>query len=275
MIYNQSKEKTMKKFFMMGALLLAVVCAAADNVIDLSVPQAWGGKSFVEVGAGTLKAVQKRGIFAVSRKLIPVDDKHTYNFSGTLYVPEGKNEDVIHICYQMFDANKRFIAQVNAVSKPGSLAELAAPVKKGDNTFKIKTNEKWKMGSNFNCLIGFNVNEGKLSRDNSTGYIKSVLQNGDTMTVALSKPIHKDYPAGTKVRIQQRTFPFLTVYIIRSASGKEIHFGRELKKSQFWSETAYIRPMIMVRMQSSPSHRGGADVNTLLKNLKLTIKEIK
>ncbi|MBR2426083.1 MAG: hypothetical protein IKB16_05000 [Lentisphaeria bacterium] len=262
----------MKKSLIFSAMLLAVACSAADKVIDLSKPTAWNNQKRVTVPQdGTISAAGSKGFIYQANELIPVDDKHTYNFSGTVFVPTGKIGGGSYVGYFMYDAKKKIINQINAVSEPGSTTELTEAIKKGATTLKIKANKKWKAYGHF--YIGFNVKDGELSYDNSVSGIKAIKQDGNVMTITLFRPIYKDYPAGTKVRIQKSGSYFYS-NIIRPTANKAVNFQNELNKSKFWAKTAYIRPMILVNWGLS-AKTDSAKVETQYKNMKLTIKEIK
>lgn len=260
----------MKKMFIMGAMLLAAAAAyTADQVIDLSTPAVWMGKN-VTAGkdAGTLSV--NIGIQIIAKKMIPVDDKHTYNFSGIACFPEGKSSGSSYVGYLLYDKNKKFIGQINADFVKNSATELTEPAKKGSNVLKIKTNKQWKVYGHYR--IGFNVQEGKLCTDLHNSAIKSIKAEGDTMTVTLKNKLAKDYAAGTKVRLQKTGSYFYTHIIpVKKAENK---FGRALKQNQFWAETAYITPMILVNWAAA-KNVDKKNMETIYKDLKLTVKEIK
>ena len=260
----------MKNCFIMGAMLLAVVSSAADKVIDLSTPQAWTNKNIAAAGAGTLSAT-KHGFILVAKDMIPVDDKHTYNFSGTIVVPEGKIAGGSYAGYYLYDANKRYIMQIQASSIPNSTTELTEAVKKGSTVLKVKNCKAWLPGRPY-FYVGFNVKDGELSMDNSAGGLKSVKAEGGNLVVTLARPINKDYPAGTKVRLQ-RSGSYFYSSIVRPGK-KPVNFQKNLKKGDFWIKTAFIRPMILVNW-GLPAKADKTKVETLYKNMKLTIKEIK
>lgn len=254
----------------MGAMLLAVVSSAADKVIDLSKPNAWTNTTIAAAGANTISAT-KPGFILLAKDLIPVDDKHTYNFSGTIIVPEGKIAGGSYVGYFLYDANKRFIKQIEAYSAPNSTTELVEAVKKGSTVLKVKNCKAWLPGRSHQ-YVGFNVKDGELSMDNSQGGIKSVKVEGNNLVVTLNRPINKDYPAGIKVRLQHSGSYFYSS-IVRPGK-KPVNFQKELKKGDFWIKTAYIKPMILVNW-GMPAKADKTKVETLYKNMKMTIKEIK
>ena len=260
----------MKKTFIMGAMLLAAAAAyAADEIIDLSTPAAWTSKN-VAAGkdAGTLSV--KIGTQIVAKKMIPVDEKHTYNFSGTVCFPEGKSAGSTYVGFLLYDKDKKFIGQINADFVKNSTTELTEDAKKGSNILKIKANKQWRAYGHYR--IGFNVQDGKLCKDLYNGAIKSVKTENGIMTVTLKSKLAKDYAAGTKVRIYKTGSYFYTHIIpVKNAENK---FGRALKQKQFWTETAYISPMILVNWAVA-KNADRKNLETIYKDLKLTVKKIK
>lgn len=254
----------------MGAMLLAAaVSFSADKVIDLSKPAAWNHKA-VKAGKGAGELSITVGTQIVAKEMIPVDAKHTYNFSGSVYAPAGKIAGTTFTGYFLYDKNKQLIAQINAVSPKGSTTELTAAVAKGASVIKVKANNQWKALGHY--YVGFNVKDGKLCRDYSNSAIKSIKKEGNIMVVTLKAPLKKAYAAGTKVRIQVTGAYFYSGSV--AVKAKATNFSRPLKKNQFWTETAYIRPMCLVNW----SLKKGTDMKkleTVYKNMKLTIKAIK
>lgn len=260
----------MKKSLIMGAMLLvAAVSFAADKVIDLSTPAAWAN-NHVKAGKGAKELSVKVGTQIIAKELIPVDAKHTYNFNGSLYVPAGKIAGISYTGFLLYDKNKKLIAQINAVTPKGSTTELVAAVAKGSKVLKIKANKQWKAIGHY--YVGFNVKDGKICRDISSSAIQSIKNEGGNMIVTLKAPLRKAYAAGTKVRIQVTGAYFYSgVYAVKA---KPTGFGKALKQNQFWAETAYIRPMILVNW----SLKKGMDrskLETVYKDMKVTVKEIK
>lgn len=260
----------MKKFFVIGAMLLAAACYSADQIVDLSKPEAWAQK-VVKAGpaAGTLCV--NTNVIINTKAMFPVDDKHTYNFSGTVCaVAQGKIAGNSYIGYYLYDKDKKYIGQINADTLKGSITTLAEPIKKGATTFKIKANNAWKPAGHH--YLGFNVKADELCRDIALSFVKKVEKDGANMIITVSRPIYKDYPAGTAVAIQKSGSYF---YSSSAKPGtKDRTFQNALKQKYFWKKTAYISPMILVNW-SLPAKTDKSKVETIYKDLKLVIKEIK
>lgn len=258
----------MKKTLILGVMLLAVTGFAADKVIDLSKVAAWNTKWFQQKDANTL--VAKNSVIVVAKELVKLEDKHTYNFSGEITQAPGCSVNTTHIGYQILDKDKKMIAMIMASGQIASTTELVKPIHKGDKSFLIKANNRWVARGHY--FVGFNVKNGKLSRDNSRTSIKKVEKVGANMLVTLGGAIAKDYPAGTKVRIQNSGGYFYSGYVRTNA--KWIKFGKPLKKNQFWVEAAYVRPMLLLNW-NAPKGTPKDKIGSMYKNMKLTIKEIK
>ena len=258
----------MKKTLILGALLLAAAVSAAEKVINLNKVDAWTPGKFLQAEGNVLTA--KKSAIIRGKEMVALDDKHTYNFSGELKQAPNCVATSIFVGYQILDKDKKVISMVMASSVKSSTTELAKPVCKGDTKITIKANKMWTAKSHF--FIGFDVKEGKLSRNNSKARILNVEKAGDLMIVTLGKPIDQDFAAGIKVRIQNSGGYFYSGYTKTKADW--VKFGKELKKNQFWIEAAYVRPLILLNW-STPAKTPASKIGTQFKNMKLTVKEIK
>ena len=259
----------MKKCFVMGAMLLAAVSYAADQVIDLSKPEVWAQKA-VQAGpaAGTLSV--KTNLIINTKAMFPVDDKHTYDFNGVVgAVQKGKIAGNSHIGFFLYDKDKKFIGQINVDTLPGSKTVLVEPIKKGATTFKIKA-ANWKPAGHH--YLGFNVKDSELCRDVAFSSVKKVDKDGANMIITVNRPINKDYAAGTAIAIQKSGSYYYSSFVKPGAKDKA--FRHPLKKVNFWKKTAYISPMILVNW-GLPAKADKSKLETIYKDMKLTIKEIK
>lgn len=259
----------MKKALIVAALFATAAISAADQVIDLNNPDVWMPGKFVKNQDGTL--VIKSSNSMQTKNLYPIDSKHTYNFSGTVRKAANAVTPATYFGFLFFDKDKKYIAPVMAHTDKKSVTELAEPAKKGAVTIKIKANKLWVAKNYYHA--GFNVQDGKLSRDNSPGYITKVANDGANMIVTFKRPIQKDYPAGTKVRIQMAGGYYYTNYFSKT-SDQWKNFGSNIKAAQFWPEAAYLRPLILANWMI-PAKTDKTKIGSEYKNLKLIIKEIK
>ncbi|MBR2426487.1 MAG: hypothetical protein IKB16_07080 [Lentisphaeria bacterium] len=259
----------MKKMLMMGVMLLVSAVFAADQVIDLSKKDAWASPKVLAGPDGTL--LVKTNVIITAKQMIPVDDKHIYNFSGQIRKNADAVAGTIYCGFLMYDKDKKNITQVMASGQKKSVTELLEPAIKGTKTITIKANPAWIARSYY--YVGFNVKEGKLSRENSSSNIKNVKKDGDKMIVSFGRALTKDYPAGTKVRIQT-TGGYFYSNVVAGVNENWKSFGKDLKKNQLWAEVAYIRPMILCNW-TLPQGTDKSKVESQYKNMKLTVKEIK
>ena len=260
----------MKKSLIMSALLVVAAASyAADKVYDISTSANWYGKD-VKAGQDAGTIVVSKPVIIQAKAMIPVDDKHTYTFSGSAYAPAGKVGGSTFTGYYLFDKNKKSISQTNVISLAKSETELAEPAKKGDKTIKIKANAKWKPAGHH--WVAFNYVDKGVSRELSTSSVRGVKKEGDVMTVTFASGIQKDYPAGTKVRIHHSgSYYYSSIFPVKATDGK---FSKTKVQKDFWPETAYIVPIVLTNWLV----KAGTDkttIETVYKDLKVTVKEIK
>ena len=102
--------------------------------------------------------------------------------------------------------------------------------------------------------------------------VKKVDKDGANMIITVNRPINKDYAAGTVIAIQKSGAYYYSSYVKPGAKDKA--FQHPLKKVNFWKKTAYISPMILVNW-GLPAKADKSKLETIYKDMKLTIKEIK
>lgn len=260
----------MKKSLILSALLVVASASyAADEIYNISKPENWAGK-FVQAGPDADSISVKASVIIQAKVKIPVDDKHTYTYSGSAYAPAGKIGGRTFTGYFLYDKNKHLISQYNVVFVPKSETELVEAAKKGDKTIKIKANAKWKPADHI--WAAFNYDKNRVCRDLSATSVKAVKKEGDVMTITFAAGIRKDYPAGTKVRIHNSgSYFYSSVFPVKATAG---NFTKTLKQKDFWPGTAYVTPIVLVNWLIKP----GTDKNTfetVYKDLKVTVKEIK
>jgi hypothetical protein len=260
----------MKKSLILSALLVVASASyAADKIYNISKPENWVGK-VVQAGPDADSISVKASEIIQAKVKIPVDDKHTYTYSGSAYAPAGKIGGSTFTGYFLYDKNKHLISQANVVFVPKSETELVEAAKKGDKTIKIKANAKWKPAGHH--WVAFNYVDKGISREFSTSSVRGVKKEGDVMTVTFASGIQKDYPAGTKVRIHHSgSYYYSSIFPVKATDGK---FSKTKVQKDFWPETAYIAPIVLTNWLV----KAGTDkttIETVYKDLKVTVKEIK
>ncbi|MDD5726973.1 MAG: hypothetical protein PHV59_00275 [Victivallales bacterium] len=158
----------------------------------------WSGKVTFENLDGKLCGVTDSTGWLVSKQFIPVEAGRKYILSGT-FKSLGNETSKVYYGFRTYDANKKEILPAHSNIVLESETVLAEECKKGDKAVKIKANKKWKAG--YFC-IAFNIKEdfSDLPNYEVTGKIAKVLPEGDNITLELSTPLAKGYPAGTKIR---------------------------------------------------------------------------
>ena len=259
----------MKKSLIMGALLVAAAAYATDKVYDISTAANWYGKD-VKAGQDAGTIVVSKPVIIQAKVMIPIDDKHSYTFSGSAIAPAGKVGGTTLTGYYLFDKNKKSISQTNVVSLAKSETELAEAAKKGDKTIKIKANAKWKPAGHH--WVAFNYVDKGISREFSTSSVRGVKKEGDVMTVTFASGIQKDYPAGTKVRIHlSGSYYYSSIFPVKATDSK---FSKTKVQKDFWPGTAYITPIILTNWLVKAG-TDKATIETVYKDMKVTVKEIK
>lgn len=178
-----------------------------------------GARNLVENAAE--KSITVSGRYArVISKPFAVDPAKKYKLSGKFRAAPGTAGEAFYFGFIPLDEKGRQIVSnyVN-VPKKGTETELAAPVKKGDTVVKVKDASKWDMLTPWG-VIAFNAKADYSdlpNREVTQITEKKIEKKGDVWEVTLTKPVAKDYPAGTKVR-QQR---FGATYMYTAGPGKK------------------------------------------------------
>lgn len=193
----------MKKFGVMLALS-ATVCGgifAAEEVLKLSKEDDFPKLvNMVKMDGEMVFESAPRTI--ISTKSFKVDLEKTYLLKGSFRNLSKNGARLLFGFVPLDSAGKEILPQnVNCVK--GTEAELAEATKIGDTEIKLKGGAGWE-GIGEYWVVAFNAQKdlSDLPNRDLSAIVDSVSGNGVTLTVTLSKPIKKAYPAGTKVRAQ-------------------------------------------------------------------------
>ncbi|MBR2364693.1 MAG: hypothetical protein IKA79_05790 [Lentisphaeria bacterium] len=136
-----------------------------------------------------------------STEMIKTDPAKTTILSGEFRCPEPGKKVRVYFAFKPADAKKDSITAYHVNIVPGTDTELTAPVKKGDMTILVKDGSKFRAGTK----VVFNTKEDYSDLPNkevSHGNFKTAEKLPDgTWKITLTLKMHKDYPAGTKVRL--------------------------------------------------------------------------
>ena len=190
--------KKLVSLLMLGGVL---ACAAEPVKLTPSQPKEFTDGAKLEVVDGVL-AVRKPGSF-MSKQHVAFDrTKPALLTLEYKLAPEAKPESFV-VSLDVLDAKGIRIVGAHIFPIKTTETELAADVKKGDKTLKIKDASQWQnLPLKRGTMVAFNVREDLSDLPNRTvsGLIDSVSPEGE---VTLRVPLRVGYPAGTRVRVHR------------------------------------------------------------------------
>lgn len=141
-----------------------------------------------------------RGFFT---KLVPVDTGKRYRLSGEFRLAPDSDELSVIFAIVPHTADGTRIYGPNICFVPDSETVLVADARKGDAELKVKDTTKWDRAAASSIgKVAFGIDpsgkQGDLPNFNLSPFISKVTSDG---VVTLKKPMEKDYPAGTSVRL--------------------------------------------------------------------------
>ncbi|MFA6715783.1 MAG: hypothetical protein WC082_13260 [Victivallales bacterium] len=183
---------------------------------------------------------------------VKVDPAKKYRVSVKLK----QNGDVapwVYIGFIPYDIKNRCISPHHGfLNTPKSMTALTADVAKGAKSITVKDASAWKSGKYY--FVAFNVKEDMSDIPNFelAGLITKIEKTGDVYTIEFSKPLAKDYPAGTKVRQHRAAGTY--IYTKCGKAPKEWTvwkgwdaYGKALRQG------VYLKPMIMINARQEGS----------------------
>lgn len=136
-----------------------------------------------------------------STEMIKVDPAKTITLSGDFRCPVPGKKVRIYLAFSPADAKKDAITAYHVNIVPGTDTVLTAPVKSGDTTLLVKDGSKFRAGTK----VVFNTKEDYSDLPNKEvshgSFLKGEKLSDGSWKITLSLKMHKDYPAGTKVRL--------------------------------------------------------------------------
>ena len=182
----------------LGAMLsLTALCAA--ELTDFPEKADWRDSPNLKALPEDVLELSKGVV--TSTEMIKVDPAKTTVLSGDFRCPVPGKKVRIYLAFNPADAKKDSITAYHVNIVPGTDTFLTAPVKKGDTTLLVKDGSKFRAGTK----VIFNTKEDYSdlpNREVSHGNFKSAEKLSDgTWKITLTLKMHKDYPAGTKVRL--------------------------------------------------------------------------
>ncbi|MDD5597330.1 MAG: hypothetical protein PHV82_05265 [Victivallaceae bacterium] len=259
--------------FVLGIAALIFIAgnaAAAENLLkggdaeDASIAQTWSKRLTLNTEdkvSGKSSCLATQGsISAKSPEFIEIDPAKTYKLSGS-FKSAGKDQGRCYLGLIMYDANKRLIHRNHITYKAGSQTKLAAEAKTGDTVIKLADCSKWDTGKLNRKLVAFGAKDdlSDLPNTDLSAPIDKLEKQGDIYEVTLTKPLKKDYPAGTEVREHYSTGG----YQYCAAANKTVpnewtKYSTVIKgidpkgpsNKQFWPGTKYVKAIIIMNYRA-------------------------
>lgn len=184
-------------------IALAVLCTSsvslfAGEIMEFPEKADWRDSKNLKTLPGDVLEFSKG--MAFSTEAIKVQVGKNTILSGEFRCTEPGKKVRVFFAFNPLDAQKKVISAYHVNNIANSDTVLAAPAKRGDLFIKVKDGSKFTRGTK----AAFNTKEDFSdlpNRELSNGNFKSAEKNPDgTWTIHLSLPLHKDFPAGTKVR---------------------------------------------------------------------------
>lgn len=211
----------MKKWLTVIAAVQLGVAFAADAIAPTKSAE-WSGESRVFVNEGILETSGYTKI--VSKPKLSIDPTKKYRVSGEFRQTVGKL-GTFHFGVSCYSADKQFIMPQNCIYYGISFTTLKSDAKAGSNTLEVVPNSDWIVRKDLRVAFNAQKDFSDLPNfDLSKGYPEKKafnVENG-SLVVTLSKPLEKDYPAGSFVRLH-------------CGGGENIYCaGEKLKLSREW-----------------------------------------
>ncbi len=261
-------------FFMANGLLAGEETLLKWDADAKVLQKEWTGKINYETVDGKLSAVVDNKSGITSKKLIPVETGKKYVLSGS-FKSLGESLSKVYLGFLCYDKKKKAIQTYHSNVILDSGTELAQECKKGDKALVIKANNKWKPG----YYVAFDTKDDFSDLPNRaiSSKIAKVSTKDGNMELELSKPLHKAYPAGTKVRMHTSA---CGSYVYTAICGAKIP-----KSAKTYSGTAtlakpgqmgmqYLRPgTAFVKIIILPNYGKKKDEKLLYTDLTLKVTE--
>ena len=208
----------------LSIFLVMTLAAFAAETIKLNTPEIWmktppNRVTFDENGI----SIDDKGrltIFSVA--VYDVDPFKSYTLSMTVK-NSGADEAYTLFGFVPMDAEGKNVQCAQVRDGRGTLTELAADAKKGDDFIIIKNAYKWNFKAG-NCYVAFNAKLDYSDMPNKqivANQTKSETLEDGTCKVFLRTKLNQDYPAGTLVRQHYSGGYLYTAGAIRIKPGEE------------------------------------------------------
>lgn len=189
----------LKRIAVVAATLVAGIVFAQES-FTFNAPADWGSTFAKDAKNVDGTLVVPKTCMMTSARRVTIDPAKTYEL--TFQVKSGTQDQVkILAGFACYAKNGRFISCVNAQPIAGTDTVLVEEAKAGATTIKVKDASKW--GKQGYYAIALNTKEDYSDLPNfdiHSSTMKNAVQEGESWTVTLARPLKKDLPAGTALR---------------------------------------------------------------------------
>lgn len=260
-------KKTILAVTAVCAMFSAVV-TAQDTCVNINKREGWHSGQVLPGTGDVSFSFKNPGMFR-SKEMIKIDPAKKYVFSGEVRKNPNAPTAMFYPGFELFDKDKKLIDGLSVSIISGTATTMTKAAKAGDTMITVKNGVRWLARSWY--YVAFNA--GPLPHREFGGAVKAVKRAGNVWNVTLSKPLTKDYPAGTKVRLQGMGGYFYVgncnpgdawktfgSNIIHGVSTDRVVNGK------FWPGTVYARPFVQANWNWGAKERNKFE--TALKNVK-------
>ena len=251
----------------LGAMLsLTALCAA--ELTDFPEKADWRDSPNLKALPEDVLELSKGVV--TSTEMIKVDPAKTTVLSGDFRCPVPGKKVRIYLAFNPADAKKDSITAYHVNIVPGTDTFLTAPVKKGDTTLLVKDGSKFRAGTK----VIFNTKEDYSdlpNREVSHGNFKSAEKLSDGIwKITLTLKMHKDYPAGTKVRLHANGgYQYVSIFDLtdtnwKSTKGTVKGMVKKGMGGRMWTTGSSFANVVIFTNGQAPIQ---------FKNIKLEIKD--
>ena len=249
-------------FFLIFTAALTLTAAPRQLLVDQDNPENWKGMVKYAPGSARGKGTcfllygryPTRLTFA---RMIPISAEKRYTLKACFRTVDPQLPASAYLGLELYDVKKRLIGHCHVVTYAGTESEVVS-ARKGDAFLIVKANPIYKKMKINVVAFGAKKDYSDIPNFDISPQTKGVKDMPDgNMQILLKKPLKKDYPAGTPIRLHSPWSP--SMYGLASGwmpAGdgvertailegiKSVPGTRQEKICQFWKGTKYVRPFV-------------------------------
>jgi hypothetical protein len=134
-----------------------------------------------------------------SSDFIPVKRDKIYKLYG-MFGSKGEKPSKLYFGYSAYTKDKKFISRISVNYVKNTETKLLKKCVKGDSVLYIVNGKNWISHGNIAFGVDSSGKYADLPNFNLSSTITNISNDGKSWEIKLSKPISKDYPAGTNIR---------------------------------------------------------------------------